>query len=210
MRRASLIRLAAEKDYYIIEDDYDSEYRYSGSPVTPLYSMDPSRVIYVGTFSKTLFPALRIGFAVLPKELQKKWRHSRNYLDVQNPVLEQIALTEFLKSRKMDHHVQHMRRVYAKKRKALLAAAREAFGSQISAWGDESGLHVALEFPGMKFGKDFVWDCRKNGIQIQTISQYCSDENCHMDKLLLGYGHLNEKEIQDGIAALKSLIDARI
>nr|WP_314464139.1 PLP-dependent aminotransferase family protein [uncultured Clostridium sp.] len=210
VRRASLIRLAAEKDYFIIEDDYDSEYRYSGSPVTPLYSMDPSRVIYVGTFSKTLFPALRIGFAVLPKELQKEWMHFRNYLDVQNPVLEQIALTEFLKSRKMDRHVQHMRRVYAKKREALLAAAKEAFGRQISAWGDESGLHVALEFPEMKFGKDFVSDCRKNGIQIQTISQYCSDENSHTDKLLLGYGHLNEKEIQDGMAALKSLIDARI
>ncbi|GLB32891.1 GntR family transcriptional regulator [Lacrimispora amygdalina] len=210
VRRASLIRLAAEKDYYIIEDDYDSEYRYSGSPVTPLYSMDPSRVIYVGTFSKTLFPALRIGFAVLPKELQKKWRHFRNYLDVQNPVLEQIALTEFLKIRKMDRHVHHMCRVYAKKRETLLSAAKEAFGSQISAWGDESGLHVALELPEIKFGKDFIPDCRKNGIQIQTISQYCSDENCHTDKLLLGYGHLNEKEIQDGIAALKSLIDASI
>jgi GntR family transcriptional regulator/MocR family aminotransferase len=210
VRRASLIRLAAEKDYYIIEDDYDSEYRYSGSPVTPLYSMDPSRVIYVGTFSKTLFPALRIGFAVVPKALQEKWEHYRNFLDVQNPVLEQIALTEFLKSRKMDRHVQHMRRVYAKKREALLAAAKEAFGNQINAWGDESGLHVALEFSEMKFGKDFVSDCRKNGIYLQTISQYCSDENTHTNKILLGYGHLSEKEIQDGIAALKSLIEARI
>ncbi|WP_242974352.1 PLP-dependent aminotransferase family protein [Lacrimispora amygdalina] len=206
LRRASFIRLAAEKDYYIIEDDYDSEYRYCGSPVTPLYSLDPSRVIYVGTFSKTLFPALRIGFAVLPKELQKKWRHYRNYLDVQNPILEQAALAEFLRSRKMDNHIRHMRKVYAKKRETLLQSAKEAFGSQIRAWGDESGLHVALEFPEMKFGKDFVSDCRNNGIQIQTVSQYCSDESCHADKLLLGYGHLNEKEIHEGIAALKSLI----
>lgn len=206
VRRASFIRLAAEKDYYIIEDDYDSEYRYCGSPVTPLYSLDPSRVIYVGTFSKTLFPALRIGFAVLPKELQKKWRHYRNYLDVQNPILEQAALAEFLRSRKMDHHIRQMRRVYAKKRETLLQSAKEAFGSQIRAWGDESGLHVALEFSEMKFGKDFVSDCRSNGIQIQTVSQYCSDENSHADKLLLGYGHLNEKEIHEGIAALKSLI----
>lgn len=209
-RRTALIRLAAEKDYYIIEDDYDSEYRYSGSPVTPLYSMDPSRVIYVGTFSKTLFPALRIGFAVIPKVLQEKWRHYRNYLDVQNPVLEQIALTEFLKSRKMDHHIGRMRKVYAKKRETLLTAAKEAFGNKVNSWGDESGLHVALEFPDMNFGNDFVSDCKKNGIQIQTVSQYCNDENLHTNKLLLGYGHLSEKEILDGVAALKSLMGIRI
>ncbi len=143
---------------------------------------------------------------MIPKVLQEKWRHYRNYLDVQNPVLEQIALTEFLQSRKMDHHIRHMRKVYAKKREILLTAAKEAFGSKVNSWGDESGLHVALEFPDMNFGNDFVSDCKKNGIQIQTVSQYCSDENLHTNKLLLGYGHLSDKEIIDGVVALKSLM----
>ncbi len=185
-RRTALIRLAAEKDYYIIEDDYDSEYRYSGSPVTPLYSMDPSRVIYVGTFSKTLFPALRIGFAVIPKVLQEKMEALPELSGCPKSRVEQIALTEFLKSRKMDHHIGRMRKVYAKKREILLTAARDAFGSKFNSWGDESGLHVALEFPDMNFGNDFVTDCKKNGIQIQTVSQYCNDENLHTNKLLLG------------------------
>ena len=107
--------MAGQKDFYIIEDDYDSEYRYIGSPVSPIYAMDPSRVIYVGTFSKTMFPALRIGFVVLPEALHSKWRHSRNYMDVQNPVLEQAALARFLQTRKMDKHVRRMKRMYAKK-----------------------------------------------------------------------------------------------
>lgn len=104
-RRAALIRLAANNNFYIIEDDYDSEFRYAGSPVSPLYSMNSSRVAYVGTFSKTLFPALRLGFAVLPKPLQAKWKQARTFTDVQNPVLEQAALAEFLHKRKLDKHV---------------------------------------------------------------------------------------------------------
>ena len=127
-RRAALLRLAAEKDFYIIEDDYDSEFRYTGAPVSSIYAMDASRVIYVGTFSKTIFPALRLGFAVLPKALHAGWRHSRKYMDVQNPVLEQAALARFLQTRRMDKHVRRMRRLYGAKRVEMLEAVRSAFG----------------------------------------------------------------------------------
>ena len=95
-RRAALIRFAREQQIYIVEDDYDSEFRFTGSPISPLYALDSQRVIYVGTFSKTMFPALRIGFALLPKELQSRWRYLRTHNDVQNPVLEQAALASFL------------------------------------------------------------------------------------------------------------------
>ena len=149
-RRAALIRMAREKDFYIIEDDYDSEYRYTGSPVSPIYAMDSSCVIYVGTFSKTLFPALRVGFVVLPKALQKPWRHSRNYLDVQNPVLEQAALAKFLETRRMDRHIRRTKRLYSEKRNALMASLRSSFGGAVIPWGDASGLHIALRFPGIR------------------------------------------------------------
>ena len=88
-RRASLVRYAREHDAYLIEDDYDSEFRYCGEPVAPLYSMDPGRVIYVGTFSKSVYPALRIGYVILPGRLQQQWIRLRTYADVQNPILEQ-------------------------------------------------------------------------------------------------------------------------
>ncbi|MCM0758216.1 PLP-dependent aminotransferase family protein [Sporomusa sphaeroides DSM 2875] len=208
-RRAALLRLASEHDFYIIEDDYDSEFRYTGPPVSPIYSMDSSHVIYVGTFSKTLFPALRIGFVVLPKQLQKSWRHSRNYMDVQNPILEQAALTQFLHMRKMDKHVQRMRRIYGEKRKVLLNSLENTFGASVQQWGDASGLHLALCFQEMEFGKQFVHDCRDAGIRISLVTQYCPMNDHHKDKLLLGYGHLSHIQIQKGIQALYEFIAER-
>ncbi len=112
-RRASLIRYAREQQIYLVEDDYDSEFRFSGAPISPLYALDPERVIYIGTFSKTVFPALRIGFVLLPKELQEQWCYLRMHHDVQNPMFEQAALTEFLRSRALDRHIRTMRNRYA-------------------------------------------------------------------------------------------------
>lgn len=208
-RRASLIRLAAENDFYIIEDDYDSEFRYAGMPVSPIYAMDSSRVIYVGTFSKTMFPALRIGFVVLPEALQKKWRHSRNYLDVQNPVLEQAALARFLQTRRMDKHIRRMRRLYGEKRDALLMALRASFGDSVIPWGDASGLHVALQFSSRAFGRRFFGRCEEAGIRIAPVSQYCAGETGHEDKLLIGYGHLRQEQIGEGIKALSGLMQEK-
>lgn len=205
-RRAALIRLAAVDDFYIIEDDYDSEFRYVGSPVSPLYAMDPARVIYVGTFSKTLFPALRIGFAVLPKPLQGRWLHYRNYMDVQNPLAEQAALAAFLRKRKMDRHVQRMRRIYGEKRTLLLNCIKDAFGDSTCLWGDASGLHVALQFPGRVFGEQFVRHSRESGIRVTPLAHYCQAQHTHQDKLLIGYGHLSPVQMKEGIQSLHRLL----
>ena len=205
-RRAALIRYAAEKDFYIMEDDYDSEFRYEGSPVSPIYTMDSTRVAYIGTFSKTMFPALRIGFAVLPKALQGRWRHAKTYLDVQNPVLEQAALQAFLQARKMDKHIRHMRRLYGEKRGVLLESLRQSFGTAVVPWGDASGLHIALQFPQHRFDETFAAMCRKRGMRIAPLMRYCAGEQTHEDKLLLGYGHLNPEQIRDGVRMLRQWI----
>ena len=205
-RRAALIRLAMEQDFYIIEDDYDSEFRYSGPPISPIYSMEPSRVVYVGTFSKSMFPALRLGFAVLPKQLQAKWRHSRKYMDVQNPVLEQAALCEFLRSRKLDRHVQRMRKSYAQKREVLLGEIRRCFGADANIWGDASGLHMALELPNMEFGEEFENKTRAEGLRIVPVSHYCPGQVAHTNQLLIGYGHLTQAQIEEGVRVLHKVI----
>ena len=205
-RRAALVRMAIENDFYIIEDDYDSEFRYSGNPISPVYSMCPARVSYVGSFSKTLFPALRLGFAVLPKALQGPWRHYRTYMDVQNPVLEQAALSGFLQQRKMDRHVQKMRRAYGEKRRLLLGALQSEFGTAAHAWGDASGLHLALQFPGVTFGPRFAAACLTAGVRVVSVAQYCPVPNEHVDKLLLGYGHLTPAQITNGVAALHRVV----
>lgn len=207
-RRAALIRMAEAQGFYIIEDDYDSEYRYTGAPISPLYSLDQGagRVIYVGSFSKTMFPALRLGFAIVPPALQGAWRTRRTYLDVQSPVLEQAGLALFLQTRSWDKHIRRMRRLYGQKREALLAAISRHFAGTAVPWGDAAGLHLALQFPGQTFGEEFIRGSRQAGIRINPLSAYCPGQGEHADKLLLGYGHLNAREMQDGIAALASFM----
>lgn len=201
-RRAALIRYAEENRAYIIEDDYDSEFRYIGPPVAPLHSMDPDRVIYVGTFSKIIFPSLRIGYVVLPHELQSRWRYLRIHTDVQNPPFEQAALAEFLHSRRFDRHVQQMRKLYGQRRQVLLQALEREFGRNHRIWGDAAGLHMTVEFPGFHFDRNFLNKCGENGVHLQTIETHCIHKGIHTGKLLLGYGHLTPEEIRAGILLL--------
>lgn len=205
-RRAMLIRFARENDIFIIEDDYDGEFRYSGEPVAPLYTMDPHRVIYVGTFSKAVFPALRIGYVILPHSLQSLWRDLRTHTDVQNPSFEQAALAEFLKTRKFDRHVQKMRKIYGQRRHILLESLEEAFGREWIAYGDSAGLHVAIDFPGMRFDEAFKKRCLKNGLYITPVESHCIEKGHHQSKLLIGYGHLEPDVIRNGVVILSDII----
>lgn len=205
-RRIDLIQLAKKNDFYIIEDDYDSEFRYIGAPISPIYSIDHSNVIYVGTFSKTLFPALRLGFAIIPQPLQSEWTKRRIYMDVQNPILEQIALTEFLKSRKMDKHIQKMQHIYKKKRTLLLECIHHEFGEKATVLGDASGLHLILQLSDFYITPSFVQECQFAGIRIHPLSDYCNDPSTPTDKILIGYGHLSENQIKEGIYALAQSI----
>lgn len=202
-RRTELIRFARDNDLYIIEDDYDSEFRYSGPPVAPLCSMDSERVIYVGTFSKILFPALRVGYVVLPPLLHKSWRHLRTHTDVQNPPFEQAALAEYLHTRKLDRHIQQMRRLYGQRRKVFLQTAEEILGNTWIPWGDAAGLHLVLEFPGKYFDHSFAKNCRQHGIFVTPVEYHSICKGAHLEKLALGYGHLDSEELRQGLLLLK-------
>ncbi len=207
-RRADLIRYARENDCYIIEDDYDSEFRYCGEPVAPLYSMDKEHVIYVGTFSKILFPALRIGYVILPNELHGRWKYLRTHTDVQNPPFEQAALAEHLGSRKLDRYVHKMRRVYGERRLVLINTLKQTFpDDELKFWGDSAGLHLAVQFKGRTFDKDFIKNCKRNGIRINTVEHHSIDKGLHLDKLLLGYGHLEPDEIRRSVSVFHDYIN---
>ena len=205
-RRASLLRYAREQEIYLVEDDYDSEFRFSGSPISPLYALDPQRVIYIGTFSKTVFPALRIGFVLLPKELQKRWCYLRTHHDVQNPMFEQAALAEFLRTRALDRHIRTMRNRYARRRKALVDALREAFGERCEICGDAAGLHLAVRITGRRFDDDFQSLCLSCGVIVSTMESHCIAKGEHLDQLLLGYGHLEPEEIEKGVRLLAECV----
>ncbi|MDD2619734.1 MAG: PLP-dependent aminotransferase family protein [Syntrophomonadaceae bacterium] len=206
-RRAALLRLSREYNFYIIEDDYDSEFRYEGAPVAPLYSMDSQQVIYVGTFSKILFPALRIGYLILPYKMQEQWRYLRTHADVQNPPFEQAALAEYLRSRKLDRHIRKMRKIYGDRRRVLLSSLEECFSKGWRAWGDAAGLHLALEFPGRSFDRDFAARAREYGICITPADYHSISKGMHLDKIILGYGHLDNDEIRAGIRLLHDFME---
>jgi len=207
-RRAALIRYAREQGIYIVEDDYDSEFRYVGAPISPLVSMDAERVIYVGTFSKTMFPALRIGYAILPKELQSRWRYLRTHHDVQNPIFDQAALAMFLCSRAFDRHIRTMRARYAKRRQTLVNVLNEEFSSAYVICGDAAGLHLAVQIKGFEFRDDFQAFCRERGIVVKTMESHSIVKGEHMDQLVLGYGHLEEQQISSGVRLLGEAICA--
>ncbi|WP_058303703.1 MocR-like pyridoxine biosynthesis transcription factor PdxR [Gorillibacterium timonense] len=198
-RRAELIRLARKQGMYIIEDDYDSEFRYGGAPISPLYSMDSERVLYAGTFSKTMFPALRVGFVILPSELHAPWLHGRLYTDVQNPIMEQAALAEFLNKRKLDRYLQQLGQQYADKRRVLSESISRYFGSGAIFHGDQSGLHLVLQLPGLHFDEEFLAKSQSVGIRAIPVESYCLVKGKHQDKIMLGYGHLNMDEIENKV-----------
>ena len=206
-RRAALIRWARANGTYIIEDDYDSEFRYEGEPISPMCAIDSQRVIYVGTFSKVLYPALRIGYAIVPRPLQDRWNRLRTHTDVQNPSIEQAALAEFMRSRKLDRHVLTMRKAYGRRRQAMMDSLTEAFGDGWQPWGDAAGLHLAAAFPGMRFDTAFLDEAKRQGIRITTVEVHCIENGRHEDKLLLGYGHLTPEEIRSGVERLKALVE---
>lgn len=164
-------------------------------------------MIYVGTFSKTVFPALRIGYVILPCQLQARWRDLRTHTDVQNPPFEQAALAEFLRTRKFDRYIQKMRRIYGQRRRVLLESLKEVFGNKWAAYGDSAGLHVAIDFPGMRFDEAFKSRCLQKGIYITPVESHCIEKGRHQSKLLIGYGHLETDAIRNGVALLSDIIN---
>ncbi len=206
-RRASLIRFARANQAYIIEDDYDSEFRYCGEPVSPLWAMDPRCVIYVGTFSKSVYPALRIGYVILPEELQKQWIRLRTHTDVQNPIFEQAALAMLMRTRKLDRHIRKMRRIYGERRGVLLESLKETFDREYHICGDDAGLHLTVQFPGLRFDDQFRKSGLEKGINITPAGYHCIEKGMHEDKLLIGYGHLEPDTIREGMKLLHDHIE---
>lgn len=197
-RRVELIRYAADTGSYILEDDYDSEFRYGGAPIQSLQSLAPDRVIYIGTFSKIMFPALRIGYIVLPQALLASYIRLKKLSDYSNPSLEQLALTRFMKEGHLKTHIYRMKKVYQARRQALIEALELHFGGHYRVSGHAAGLHLVAEFNGR------LPDNTEEGLRREKVfAQLLEDRR----RILLGYGHLQEEEIRLGITRLKQALD---
>jgi len=147
-RRLQLLEWAQQSGSWIIEDDYDSEYRYESMPIASLQGLDSqSRVIYIGTFSKVLFPSLRIGYMVIPPDLVNHFIRVRRTMDLATPNLYQAVLTDFMREGHFARHLRRMRLVYGERRAALVDSIRKEFGSILEVHGAEAGMHLAVTLP---------------------------------------------------------------
>jgi GntR family transcriptional regulator/MocR family aminotransferase len=200
-RRLALLEWAARADAYILEDDYDSEYRFAGRPLAALQGLatgEAGRVIYIGTFSKTLFPALRIGYLILPPPLVEPFLTVRRLVDTQPPMLEQLALTDFIVEGHFRRHLRRMRRLYAERRAALLEAVRRL---PLDVESPEAGLHCVGWLPDGMDEHSLVRQAAAHGLNLWPVSSF-SVEPLARKGLVLGYGEYRVPEIKDGVRRL--------
>lgn len=204
-RRIALIGYASEQNAYVIEDDYDSEFRYKGEALQALRNLDPERVIYIGSFSKIFSPAIRLGYMILPKSLLepviKQIELSNQWVNT----LVQLAMAEFINQRWMDKHIYRMRKLYENKRLHLMKCLEEAFGGCIRISGEYAGLHLLVSLDRELTDTDRSM-LESHRIDIDFVEDYCMLKGKHRNQLVLGYGELTLEQIDDGVKRLKTAL----
>lgn len=206
-RRIQLIQFARAAGCYLVEDDYDSEFRYSGTPVSSLQELEPERVIYVGTLSKILSPALRLGYAVLPPSLIERCRHLKRLNDLHSPVLEQLALAHFIEEGHLERHIMKMKKIYRKRREAVIAALETHCPRQLHIYGDVAGLHLVAEFGGRALTEQIFADLEEAGVRLYPVERHAIRKGGHQSKVILGYGNLTPEEIEEGVRRIKTVLN---
>ena len=205
-RRLALLAAAREHQTWIIEDDYDSDFRYSGEPIAAMQGMmQPTPVIYVGSFSKTLFPALRLGFMVLPQQLLAALRPALHELLRGGNRPEQQALALFLRSGDFSRHLSKMRRLYRQRQATLRQALHQTFGAQIALLGGECGMHLVLLLAEDQNDMALVDRLIQSGYAPGALSGFYLGENTQQG-LVLGYGNTSTSQIKAGVAQLARLL----
>lgn len=198
-RRLDLLAFAKEADCWIIEDDYDNEFRYSGRPPAALRSLDGGdRVIYVGTFSKVLFPSLRLGYLVLPRRIAKRFSIARAGLDLQPPILPQPVVDAFIREGFFSAHVRRMRFIYRNRQAALVEAARKYISDFVTVEPDDSGLHLLATFNPDLSRRFSDTTLSRIALDHQVVapplSQFYADRR-DGGALVLGYAAIDERTI---------------
>lgn len=208
-RRIQMIKYAQKHGTYIVEDDYDSEFRFSGDPIHSMQYLDPESVIYVGTFSKTLMPALRIGYMVLPDKLLHKIENIKYVADLHSPNFEQIALARFIKMGLFDRHINKMRRLYLKKRNYLIECIKKEFGERVTITGAQAGMHFVATFKDITFDKDLMNKISDKNIEVTAMNKhYILDNSISQidNALIFGYGNTKIEQMEKGIRLLGDII----
>src|SRR5262249_5528934 len=197
-RREELIAWARERRPVIMEDDYDSEYRYSGTTPPALYSeASDVAVIYCGSFSKVMVPGLRIGYLVVPRSVVTTFTRAKWLADRHTPVHQQAALHRFMSEGHLDRHIRRMKRTYAQRRTVLLESLQRHFGERAQVLGEAAGTHayVRLDDP------DVPARAERNKVQLRDAATYFIG-TAPRNEYLLEFSMLSERSIREGIRRL--------
>jgi GntR family transcriptional regulator / MocR family aminotransferase len=197
-RRLELLEWSRRHNAVVIEDDYDSEYRYNGPPLPSLQGLATGvAVVYIGTFSKVMFPSLRIGYVIAPPSLVTPLRRAKWLADRHSPVPEQAALTDFISEGHLERHIRRMRRIYGARRNALVESLDRYFGNRAQIVGDAAGMHVLVRFQDEKIAE------KAEAMKVQLVSSAGSYlTKPPVGEFILGFSSIGERSIREAIRRL--------
>lgn len=206
-RRRQLLEFARATGAWVIEDDYDSEFRYGGAPLSSLQGLDNhGHVLYLGTLSKTLFPGLRVGYMVVPQALVESFNVGLAELYREGQLATQSVLATFIENGHFATHVRKVRSLYGERRAALIDVIGRAFGTQLEVIGSDAGLHLVLALPGQVDDRLVVTRALERDVATRPLSLYYMDAAQARKGLLLGYACVPEEEIERNFSVLESII----
>ncbi|CDX18765.1 Transcriptional regulator, GntR family with aminotransferase domain protein [Mesorhizobium sp. ORS 3324] len=212
-RRRALLAWAGATGAYIVEDDYDGEYRHDIAPIPPLQTLDPDTVIYVGTLSKTLSPTLRLGYLVVPAGLRLAFSEAKRLSDRHAPMLEQDVLAELLASGAYERHVRSIRRKNAERREVLLRALTDCLGQGVAVAGADTGLHVVAWLSGIAAEREpaIITAARAAGIGLYPVSPLYDPNGPRPETagFIMGYAGLDTESLRRGVAVLATILAER-
>jgi GntR family transcriptional regulator/MocR family aminotransferase len=209
-RRQLLLDRARAHGAWILEDDYDSEFRYGGPPVSSLEGLDKDeRVLYMGTFSKVMYPGIKIGYLVVPKALVEPFKQAHYDLNRPGQLPVQAALAEFIEQGHFAATIRKMRQTYGERRAALLAALKPCLSREVVISGAEQGLHLCVHLPARGDDRAIARKAAAQGITLRPLSAYCLQRR-DVRGLVIGYGYAPLKAIEEYGPVCADLISANI
>lgn len=201
--RQKLIQWVNERSGYIIEDDYDSEFRYSQRPFPALASIDATKVIYLGNFSKSFLPGIRLSYMALPEMLLVRYKEQFQHFESNVSLVSQLTMARFMEEGEWHRHLKRMRLVYKRKMHCLVAALQRAFNEQITIIGEQSGLYVLVKIHRNHSEEWFIQQAALYGVKVYPTSLYFLNNRSDEPLIKLGFGQLSFEEITLGVELLK-------
>lgn len=204
-RRLQLLDWAARSQSWVLEDDYDSDHRYEGMPISSLQGLDPnSRVVYIGTFSKVLFPSLRLGYLVIPNNLVERFVNVRLAMDIGPPTFNQEVLADFIQEGHFSRHIRRMRMLYRDRRNALVSSIEQELGLSVEITGEQAGMHLCVVLKGISDREVVARAARANLCLVPLSNSYMGKTS--RQGFILGFGSTPASEMATAVRKFRAVL----